>query len=173
MKSRILVCVCGADGKKPRYNRVFTGTILGYDERHLSTRSRLEVNDSKICNGLQCLRKGCHVVFILVLYVLFYSPTRKKSQCLKRWQGLTQSRFNPSFSPPLCLALCSRQILAPYFTHLRRALSRKIGKSLSSVPPWKPSKISLPMPRFRRSRTLTHLSYPYQRRLMANPGRSL
>jgi len=27
MKSRILVCVCGADGKKPRYNRVFTGTI--------------------------------------------------------------------------------------------------------------------------------------------------
>lgn len=98
------------------------------------------MNDSKICNGLQCLRKGCHVVFILVLYVLFYSPTRKKSQCLKRWQGLTQSRFNPSFSPPLCLALCSRQILAPYFTHLRRALSRKIGKSLSSVPPWKPSK---------------------------------
>ena len=28
MKSQILVCVCGADGKKPRYNRVFTGTIL-------------------------------------------------------------------------------------------------------------------------------------------------
>ncbi len=27
MKSRILVCVCGADGKKPRYYRVFTGTI--------------------------------------------------------------------------------------------------------------------------------------------------
>ncbi len=28
MKSRILVCVCGADGEKPRYYRVFTGTIL-------------------------------------------------------------------------------------------------------------------------------------------------
>jgi len=27
MKSRILVCVCGADGEKPRYYRVFTGTI--------------------------------------------------------------------------------------------------------------------------------------------------
>jgi len=27
IKSRILVCVCGADGKKPRYYRVFTGTI--------------------------------------------------------------------------------------------------------------------------------------------------
>jgi len=25
------------------------------------------VNDSKTCNGLQCLRKGCHVVFILIL----------------------------------------------------------------------------------------------------------
>ncbi len=33
MKSRILVCVCGADGKKPRYNRVFTGTI-----HHLPSR---------------------------------------------------------------------------------------------------------------------------------------
>jgi len=30
MKSRILVCVCGADGEKPRYYRVFTGTILAY-----------------------------------------------------------------------------------------------------------------------------------------------
>jgi len=28
MKSRILVCVCGADGEKPRYYRVFTGTIF-------------------------------------------------------------------------------------------------------------------------------------------------
>jgi len=30
MKSRILVCVCGADGEKPRYYRVFTGTIARF-----------------------------------------------------------------------------------------------------------------------------------------------
>ncbi len=36
MKSRILVCVCGADGKKPRYNRVFTGTIK-YDHQQDDT----------------------------------------------------------------------------------------------------------------------------------------
>jgi len=35
MKSRILVCVCGADGEKPRYYRVFTGTITHSEDSSL------------------------------------------------------------------------------------------------------------------------------------------
>ncbi len=63
MKSRILVCVCGADGEKPRYYRVFTGTI--------SAKAKVEISDLSSTNnpGSPCHPKNwCSLLHLVWMW---------------------------------------------------------------------------------------------------------
>ncbi len=84
MESRILVCVCGADGEKPRYNRVFTGTISSLPARNQNCenndlrprqgRSPAILFTYATLNGVTCSKPGLeapHLCIILREVVIY------------------------------------------------------------------------------------------------------